>query len=397
MKKKVLIIMPSMFIGGAERSLIGLLDAFDYDSYDVSLFLYRHEGEFLPYINKSVHILPEMEEYRTFDVPIKSLLFSRKFIYGLRRLKAKVDQRIHAYSHPDENGLWMHLQKISGNLQSILADIPGRYDLGIMFLSVPDTLVNHVDAKVKICWNHTDYTIQGPDIKYDHTIYDQLDGIVSVSSKSRDQFLKVYPEYAGKAFVIENVLSEDLLLKQSMEPVNDMNSDPDQIKILSIGRYCEAKNFDNVPDICRRVLNNGINIKWFIIGYGGDETLIKNKIRDCKMENNVILLGKKNNPYPYIKNCDVYIQPSRYEGKSVTVREAQILGKPVIVTNYATASDQLTDGYDGLIVPLENEQCALAISKILKNKELLEKISANTLKKDYTNRLEILKIYDLLQ
>lgn len=378
--------MPSMHIGGAERSLLGLLDAFDYDSFDVSLFLYRKEGEFLQYVNKNVYIIPQIEEYETFDVPIKSLIFSEKTKFGLLRLKSKIDQRIHARK-TGEDGIWMHMQKISKNLQRKLPNIPGEYDLGIMFLGVPDTLVNKVNAKVKLAWNHTDYTTLGPDTEYDRKVYNKIDYIVSVSKECRNQFLKVYPQLHNKAIVIENILSKDLIFRLADEPIDDaryVNSKG--IRILSIGRYSYAKNFDNVPIICRKIIESGVPIKWYIIGYGGDEELIKNAIKENGMEDNVILLGKKVNPYPYIKACDVYIQPSRFEGKSVTVREAQTLGKPVIITNYATAGSQIENLKDGAIVPMETEACAKAIALYLTDRQLLSSLADNCQKADYTNK-----------
>ena len=114
------------------------------------------------------------------------------------------------------------------------------------------------------------------------------------------------------------------------------------------------------------------------------------------MENLVILLGKKDNPYPYIKACDIYVQPSRYEGKSVTVREAQILCKPAVVTNYPTAQSQINDGFDGVIVPLDNEGCAQGIANFIANKELQEQIVENLKSGDYANESEVNKIYNFL-
>ena len=114
------------------------------------------------------------------------------------------------------------------------------------------------------------------------------------------------------------------------------------------------------------------------------------------MEQFVVILGKKENPYPYIKNCDVYVQPSRYEGKSVAVREAQMLRKPVIITNYPTAPSQVRDRYDGIIVQMDNEGCAEEIALVLKNQNLLEKISYNCSQNDFSNSFEISKIYELM-
>lgn len=169
------------------------------------------------------------------------------------------------------------------------------------------------------------------------------------------------------------------------------------MRLLSIGRFCEAKNFDNVPDITHRIIEAGIlDLKWFIIGFGNQEELIREKINEAGMENHVILLGRKENPYPYIKACDIYVQPSRYEGKSVTVREAQMLGKPVIVTNYPTAPSQIRHGFDGLIVPMDNEGCAKGIAEAINNPGLLHLLSQNCRNSDFGNVSEVNKIYRLL-
>lgn len=169
------------------------------------------------------------------------------------------------------------------------------------------------------------------------------------------------------------------------------------INLLSIGRFCTAKNYDNVPDITRRMIHCGIeDLRWYIIGYGVDEALIRQKIKEAGMEEHVILLGKKDNPYPYIKACDIYVQPSRYEGKSVTVREAQMLGKPVAVTAYPTATSQIKDGVDGVIVPLDNEGCANGLADFIANKELQNKIVEYLSAHDYSGQAEVEKLYKLI-
>lgn len=167
-------------------------------------------------------------------------------------------------------------------------------------------------------------------------------------------------------------------------------------KLISVGRFAEAKNYDNVPDICNRVLQNGIDVKWYLIGFGPDEELIKLKVKEAGMEEHVILLGKRENPYPYIKACDIYVQPSRYEGKSVTVREAQMLYKPVVVTNYPTAGSQIKDGDDGVIVPMDNESCAKGIADLIEDKEKQNHIIEYLHTHDYGNEAEVEKFYRLL-
>lgn len=394
-KKRVLFIMPSMFIGGAERSLLGLFDKFDYKKYDVSLFLYRHEGEFLQYIPEQVNLMPAIKEYATFDVPIKLLLKSDLWRFGVARIRGKF--RLKRQRKKNNYGVWASMQNISRSLQPLLPKIPGNFDVAISFLGVPDVLLNKVNAKMKIAWNHTDYSILGPDKEYDRRLYSELDYIVSVSEPCTVQFLSIYPEFEKKAITIQNLISEELLQRQAEEPITDMICCGNEIILLSVGRFSDAKNFDNIPFICKLIRQQGINVKWYLIGYGGDEMLIRQCIRETGMKDYVIILGKKENPYPYIKACDLYVQPSRYEGKCVSVVEAQILHKPVVITNYATSSSQLKNGIDGMIVPMDNEGCAKGIAEVIRNKELQEQLIKNTQNHDYTNCVEIEKLYRIME
>lgn len=167
------------------------------------------------------------------------------------------------------------------------------------------------------------------------------------------------------------------------------------MNILSVGRFSEAKNFDSVPDICRRIIEHGVDIRWFLIGYG-DEDTIREKIHEAGMEQHVIILGKRSNPYPYMKACDIYAQPSRYEGKSVTVREAQMLFKPVVVTDYPTAKSQIHDGVDGVIVPMDNENCAKGMADFILNTDLQSRIVDYLHQHDYGNVSEIEKLYHII-
>lgn len=395
MKKKILFIMPSMFIGGAERSLLGLLDAIDYSRYQVSLFLLRHEGEFLPLIPKEVDVLPPIKAYETFDVPIVSLLRSRYWKYGVARIWGKLRLEHFRKKDPDI-GIWAAMQYTSNSLLPLLPDIPGEYDLGITFLGIPDVLLNKVKSRKKIAWNHTDYSILGPNKVYDRKLYQRLDFVVNVSESCSEQFLRVYPELQEKAVTIENILSKRLTELQAgtFSVENELPTDG-SIRLLSVGRFSNAKNFDNVPDICQHILESGLNVRWYLIGYGGDEALIRQKIQEAHMEDHVILLGKKENPYPYIKACDLYVQPSRYEGKCVAVREAQMLGKPVVITRYATSASQLEDGVDGVIVPMDNAGCAEGIAQLLQNPAKMNQLSAVCAQRDYTNAQEVEKLYAL--
>ena len=140
-----------------------------------------------------------------------------------------------------------------------------------------------------------------------------------------------------------------------------------------------------MPDISRRNRETSLNVKWYLIGFGGDEDLIRSKIAEAGMEDHVIMLGKREGPYPYIASCGLYSQPSRYEGNSVTVREAQMLAKPVVITRYPTSARQLEEGVVGVIVPMDNEGCAAGIAALLCEPEKMKAISEACRQGDYSN------------
>ena len=392
-KSNILILIKTMNIGGAERSLLGLLGAFDYSKYNVSLMVYQHGGEFMKYIPKEVNLLPYNSKFDVFEVPIKNILFSRRFIFGLVRILSKIELEIYTLITKKKKNGWLKQQYTNKYVVPLLPKIEGYYDLAINFLGVSDVLVSKVNSKKKIGWIHTDYNQMITNPKLDQTIFSKLDYVANVSKDCNDVFLDHYPEFNVKSFVIENILSKQIILKQAEEfQVDDEILNDNSIKILSIGRFGYAKNFDNIPEICKNIKSKGIDIKWYIIGYGNDEQLIRRKINEFNVAENVFILGKKKNPYPYIKACNFYIQPSRFEGKSVTVREAQIMSKPVIISNYKTSASQIKHEYDGFIVSQDNHLCADQVDTIIKNKKLVNQVIQNCNNSHFDNGLEIEKI-----
>lgn len=228
-------------------------------------------------------------------------------------------------------------------------------------------------------------------------MWSAYDHIASISDAVTESFLKLFPGLKNKVVLIENILPARYVKKQAETFLAEPEMPADGIRLLSIGRFCYQKNFENVPDICSRLIQSGLDVYWYIIGFGPDEQLIRKKIAEAGMEDRVILLGKKENPYPYIKACDLYVQPSRYEGKAVTVREAQMLGKPVVITRYATSASQLEEGVDGVIVPMDNEGCAAGIADLLRDPEKMARLSACCRLRDYTNASEVQKLYAIME
>lgn len=396
--KKILILSNAMEIGGAERALLGLLNAFDYSCYSVDLFLCRHTGELYKEIPKEVNILP-MSQARYLAVPMINLIKEKqwKILYGRLKAKflAKRFVRQNSLSEDNQVELTYSHKYTFKYFDYINPDV--EYDLAISFLTPHYICVNKCHSKVKVAWIHTDYSTIDIDLDTELEMWNKYDNIVSISDKCSEAFLLKMPILKEKIIRIDNIIQKEMILTQARKSIPvEIDRNGDELVFCSVGRFSYAKNFDNIPNICKRVLQKGIEIKWYLIGYGGDKNQIQSKIQEEKVERNVVILGKKENPYPYINACDFYIQPSRYEGKAVTVREAQVLGKPVIITNFPTATSQLIDGYDGKIVSLDNEKCADEIVSFIKDKKLVSAITKNIESTDYTNYDEINKIYALM-
>lgn len=359
----------------------------------------RHEGDLINFIPDKVNILPEIQEYTCLAVPMISVLKREKWNIVLERLYAKYKAGSFVRRHhlPKDNGV--ELEYSHKYTKKFMPEISKKkYDLAISFLTPHYFVAEKVIAKQKIAWIHTDYSYVAVDTDSERQMWGKYDHIMSISDACTKGFQKKFPELRSKLVQTENIISPKFIREQaSMSDVSNEISIDGSIHLLSVGRFSFAKNFDNVPEICRLIMEQGIQVKWYLIGYGGDEALIRQRIRENHMEQSVIILGKRVNPYPYMKVCDVYVQPSRYEGKCVAVREAQILGRPVVITEYPTAVSQLEDGVDGIIVPMENEKCASAIANLLKEKETLKRVAENAELRNYGNAREIRKLYALME
>lgn len=400
-KPRIFINMHYMELGGAERALLGLLNALDTDKVDVDLFLNQHTGEFMPLIPKKINLLPERRGYNAIERPMLQVLKEGQYGIVLGRLKARILHRKYSRSlsstekSVDYSALHYSAECVQPYLPS-LEDL-GEYDLAISFVQPHNIVLNKVKAKKKIAWIHTDYSTIHINVDMELPVWAGFDHIASISPDCTRSFLTTFPSLNNKIIEIENIISTSFVRQQAEKFDVSKEMPKTGISLLSVGRYTYQKNFDNLPNIAKRIIELGhSDLKWYVIGYGLEEELIKQKIVEADMENNVILLGKKENPYPYIKRCDIYVQPSRYEGKSISVREAQILCKPVVVTNYPTAKSQINDGYDGIIAPLDNNELAKCISGLIGNIGKLDLIESYLKEHDFGNEGEVEKIYGLL-
>jgi len=402
-KKKILFVMSGMNIGGAERALLGLLSAIDYSKYSVDLFLLSHRGELLGHIDRRVNILPKDKRFNIYACPLKRLIKKGQFRAAWGRIRAKqaANRFNHAHCFRKTSGVeleYSHKFTVK-NLPMINPEV--TYDLAVSFITPHYIVAQKVNAKKKVAWIHTDYSKMNIDIESELKMWDAYDRVISISESVTEGFLTKFPQLESKIAVIEHILPKDFIFSQAesveMYVAEEIMPDDGSLKLLSIGRFCFAKNFDNVPEICKLVREMGVNAKWYLIGFGPDEQLIKEKIEEFGMEEYVIILGKKTNPYPYLSKCDYYVQPSRFEGKAVTVCESLLMHKQTVLADYDTAGSQIRNGIDGVILPQDTVEFAKSFVKFINNKKLQKSISSEMSKSDYSGSHEVEKLYALLE
>lgn len=399
MRPRVLINLHYLEIGGAETSLVGLLQSLDPQRVQVDLFLNAHRGEMMRFIPSWVNVLPEIPAYSMIEQPIKEAVRKGFIGVAMARLWAKWKFRCYARKKRpmDGSAIFGYVGKYVTPVLPSLRHL-GEYDLAISFLIPHNIVLDKVRAKKKICWIHTDYTQIDVNRELEIPVWNGYDHIISISEDVTRTFCQVFPTLKHKIIGMENILSAKFVRQRAdEEKPADMEKEKNGHTLLTIGRYSYPKKLEEIPMICRRLINKGLQIKWFIIGYGGSDEYIRKAIREESMEQHVFLLGKKANPYPYIKACDWYVQPSRYEGKSVVVREAQMLCKPVIVTDYPTAASQVENGIDGVIVPMPVAECADAMATAICDNALKEKLIVHLSTHDYGNMAEVEKLYALMK
>ena len=391
--KKVLIASFDMEVGGVERSLIGMLNHFDYDRYKVDLMLYSHTGDFMNLIPEGPNLLKEKKAYKTFRMSIGETIKSGNLPVGMTRLYSKYKAN---KNHSPENG-YKQMQYMWKYSLPLLPRLNREYDVAISYLWPHYFVAEKVKARTKIAWIHTDYSTVDTDVKLDLDNWKKYDHIVAVSEQCRTAFLKKYPTLEQKVMVLENITSPEVIKGLAEEKVENPMQQDSRFKIVTVARFSHAKGIDQAVLAMKKLKERGYtDIAWYVVGYGGDEKSIRELIRIHKLEDQFHLLGKKINPYPFIKEADLYVQPSRYEGKAVTVCEAQILSKPVLITNYPTASSQVRDGIDGSICGLTSDGIAEGIENLYRNQILRKSLAYHCERIDFNNNQELQKLYKLV-
>ncbi|NHC43328.1 glycosyltransferase, partial [Bacillus sp. MM2020_1] len=258
-----------------------------------------------------------------------------------------------------------------------------EYDFAVAY-DGPNDFISYfvwkkISSKRKIQWIHFDITKIGFNRKFASKVYSKFDKVFVVSKEAKKKFIDLLPNLKEKADVFLNVASPKTIYNQAKEGTGFTDTF-DGLRILTVGRLSDEKGQDLAIHVLARLVKDGYKVKWYCLGEGNSRGKYESLIKKYKLENKFILLGTDPNPYPYMDQCNIYVQPSRHEGYCITLMEARYLGKPIITTCFTGANEQIINGETGIIVGVNEDEIYQALVKLINNKEFRKKLKRNLAK-----------------
>lgn len=391
--KNILIVIHSLGCGGAEKSLVTLLNTLPKDKWNIDLLIGDYYGVFLSKIPEYVNIIRDNYAFENYSAPVSRR--RRKFL-NINNLFCQLKWQMLSSKMKKDKNIGEFRWKIWG---SHLPKLKKKYDLAVSYMNgYPNYyVIDKVDAKRKILWVHNEFEKMGYDYDFEKPYYDKADRIVTISQACVDSILNVYPEYKAKTLVLENISSQTAINAMAEEKIEDNYFNYTGYRLLSVGRLNSQKGFDIAIKSAKILKDLKFDFLWYILGEGELRNELTKLIQANHLEDNVKLVGIKENPYPYIKNCDIFVQSSRFEGKSIVLDEAKILCKPLVVTNYVTAHNSIKSGENGLLVDIDEKSVANAIIELLTDENLRNKFVGNLIQNPAGNESKIEKYISLFE
>lgn len=384
--KKLLFVINTLGYGGAERALLSLLNALNPKEYQISLFVLTGQGEL-------VHALPAYVEIVNADYADCSVLTKEGRRHLLRSvLRAGIGKGLFVKRAGYLlRNLWAMEKK--GRIQGdklcwrILAEgapaLKEEYDLAVAYLEGGATyyVADRVKAKKKAAFVHIAYAQAGYDRGLDLDCYRRIDHIFAVSDEVREHFLEVYPEYCQKASVFHNMVDRNRICRLAEEGTG-FSDDFSGIRILTVGRLTPQKRYDVAIEAMARLKKTSpIPVRWYVLGEGALREQLERQIRKLGIEKEFLLLGVRENPFPYLRECDLYVHATGFEGKSIAIQEAQVLGKPILAADCSGNREQIQQDVDGRLCPLDPDSVCQDILWMLAHPEQCRAYGARAQKK----------------
>ncbi len=400
--KKILFVINTMGHAGAETALITLFNRLmESKEFELSLFTMIPQGELFERLPGGVRVLNRKIRTESVLSPQgRRGIAGRVISCALRRFTG-----VRLLGYVCSN---LRDQKKRGRVQKdkllwrVISDGAERFDehfdLAVAYLEGAATyyVANHVNADKKASFLHIDYNYAGYTPKLDHGSYDKIDRVFTVSEEVGRQFLKAYPQYAGKTFLFRNLLDvEGIRRKAGL--AGGFEDRYDGVRLLTIGRLHYQKGYDVAIRAMKIIADDGYDARWYVLGEGAERDALEAQIKEAGLEDRFILLGAKDNPYPYLKQADIYVHATRFEGKSIAIEEAQILAKPIIASDCTGNTEQIKDGYDGLLLTLEEHNLAKTIERVIEDEALRRELALHVREKSFDHPEDIERLFDLLK
>ncbi|WP_424041651.1 glycosyltransferase [Prevotella pallens] len=394
MKKKVLFIIGSLQSGGVSKSMVSLLNAWDTEKYETSLLLCCKDGDvFSDYLPKNIQLIysPVIEHVMGGFSSLKWLLAHGYFLLCLGVLLRLILSRM---SRPLASELIARMMPVVSNVHyDLIVDYGGQQLLYYM--------VNKLSATKKVSFFHSDYSKWSFYYNADKKYYPLVNHIFTISETCLDSLKQYFPNCADKISIMENISSPAIIRQQSLESLGNFRERILEMKsngniiLCTIGHICRGKGFDFAIEAAEILKKKGVKFKWIFIGKVLEKDLLK-FITDKGLDDYLLLVGIQSNPYPYISLSDIVVHPSRFEGKSISLDEAKILCKPIVVTNFSTVGDQFENGKNGTICEMNGEAVANAIDELINDSRLRESYQKYLESHIVDNSSEVNKLYNYL-
>lgn len=391
--KKILIVIPTLRMGGAEKSLVSLLNALDPERVQVDLFLFEDGGVLQRDVPEWVHIIAADSATRGMLLEMRYYFKSLLKTGGVRAAAARLWMTVRATLHQKLGAApafgWdiarKHIPKLETHYDAAVGFMEGMTDFFVL---------DKVSADRKIGWIHTDMskrTGHAQEARY----YARFDAMATISEQCLENFRKCFPDAGQRMRVIENVVLPQEVREKADLPM-EQTWDSRILHLITVGRLYHAKGIDVGARACKVLKDRGIDVCWHVYGDGVMHDEIAAYVEENGLQRQFILEGLTSNPYPYMKRADLLVQPSRWEGKSIVLDEAKILGKAIVVTNYPSVYDQIEDGKTGVITGMTPEEIADGIQRVLESPELKQSLEENCLREPNRSIRAVNAFYEMI-
>lgn len=372
MKKKILFVFPKMTIGGATTSTLSILSVLsEMQDYDVDLLLLQHTGPLMDNIPKNVHVLPPAYSGNKRYLKYRKLCSVKSVFTRIKAYICKIrTKNPYVVAQMNEKDTVRYCRK-TDTLYDVA--IAGMELWPLYFVS------ENVKAKKKVAWIHVNYEKTKLKASVDKEAFGKMDEIVTVSPECEKSFLNVFPGLSGKVIAIENLISPQMI-KQMSEESCDLHVNPEKVNFITVARLDnKSKAFDRTIPIFKKLVKEEhlSDWRWYIVGDGPDKDVIKELIRKQELQEYILLLGEQINPYKYVKKCDYFLLLSYYEGKPISVAEAQILGVVPVVTEYDSAESQTQNGRYGYVCGNNEMDIFVTLKKIIQGENRADSVRGN--------------------